>query len=54
MKFPTYILDDRTLGLKTKLFDLRQQEGLMGKESFPEYLAKYFTISYDQSRIRRS
>ena len=49
-----YILDDRTLGLKTKLFDLRQQDGLMGKESFPEYLAKYFTISYDQSEFEEA
>jgi len=49
-----YILDDRTLGLKTKLFDLRQQDGFMGKESFPEYLAKYFTISYDQPEFEEA
>ena len=26
----------------------------MGKESFPEYLAKYFTISYDQSEFEEA
>ena len=49
-----YILDNRTLGLKTKLFDLRQQDGFMGKDSFPEYLAKYFTISYNQSEFEEA
>ena len=49
-----YILDDRTLGLKTKLFDLRQQDGFMGKDSFPEYLAKYFTISYNQQEFEEA
>ena len=47
----TQILNDKNLGLKTKLFDLQQHKKDTIGESFPEYLTKYFTISYEDAEF---
>jgi len=45
------ILNNKDLGLQTRLFDLQQHNKDKSGESFPEYLAKYFTISYEDSEF---
>ena len=50
----SYILDDRSLSLRTKLFDLKEHEKSIASDSFPEYLTKYFTISYDEAEFQEA
>ena len=49
-----FILDDMGLSLRTKLHDLKEHRQSMASENLPEYLAKYFTISYDQSEFEEA
>ena len=49
-----FILDDTGLSLRTKLHDLKEHRQSMASENLPEYLAKYFTISYDQSEFEEA
>tara|TARA_B100000131_G_scaffold143795_1_gene139921 strand:+ start:10942 stop:12618 length:1677 start_codon:yes stop_codon:yes gene_type:complete len=48
------ILSNKDLGLQTRLFDLQQHNKDKSGESFPEYLAKYFTISYEDSEFNEA
>ena len=48
------ILSNKDLGLQTRLFDLQQHHKDKSGESFPEYLAKYFTISYEDSEFNEA
>ena len=49
-----FILDDKSLSLGTKLHDLKEHKQSMDSESFPEYLTKYFTISYNEDEFEES
>tara|TARA_B100000953_G_scaffold256453_1_gene220593 strand:- start:249 stop:767 length:519 start_codon:yes stop_codon:yes gene_type:complete len=49
-----FILDDKSLSLGTKLHDLKEHKRSMDSESLPEYLTKYFTISYNEDEFEES
>ena len=48
------ILDDKDLGLSIKLFELKQHSKEIEEGTLPEYLMKYFTISYSKDEFQEA
>ncbi len=48
------ILEDKDLGLSIKLFELKQHSKEIEEGTLPEYLMKYFTISYSEDEFQEA